>query len=84
MVKAMESGSGSISTTHSVDARGAMRKLVTCAMEFGPQITHELATLKLAETIDLIVQLDMDAETQPDGSVRRRRWLSEIIAITPG
>ncbi len=84
MIKAMESGSGSISTTHSVDAAGAMRKLITCAMEFGPQITHELATLKLAESIDLIVQLDMDSETLPDGSVRRRRWVSEIIAITPG
>lgn len=84
MIKAMESGSGSISTTHSVDAAGAMRKLITCAMEFGPQITHELATLKLAESIDLIVQLDMDSETLPDGVVRRRRWVSEIIAITPG
>ena len=84
MIKAMESGSGSISTTHSVDAAGAMRKLITCAMEFGPQITHELATLKLAESIDLIVQLDMDSESLPNGAVRRRRWVSEIIAITPG
>lgn len=84
MVKAMESGSGSISTTHSVDARGAMRKLVTCAMEFGPQVTHELATLKLAETIDLIVQLDMEIEELPDGTERRHRWVSEIVAVSPG
>lgn len=84
MIKAMESGSGSISTTHSADAEGAMRKLVTCAMETGPQVTHELATRKLSETIDLIVQLDMDAEHQPDGSVRRHRWVSEIVAISPG
>ena len=84
MIKAMESGSGSISTTHSVDADGAMRKLVTCAMESGPMVTHELATNKLAETIDLIVQLDMDTETRPDGTMRRRRWVSQIVAITPG
>jgi len=84
MIKAMESGSGSISTTHGVSADGAMRKLVTCAMESGPQVTHELATRKLAETIDLIVQLDMDSEPGPDGSVRRRRWVSEIVSITPG
>ncbi len=84
MIKAMESGSGSISTTHSADALGAMRKLITCAMESGPQVTHELATLKLAETIDLIVQLDMDIDTRPDGTVRRRRWVSEIVAISPG
>jgi len=84
MVKAMESGSGSISTTHSVDARGAMRKLVTCAMEFGPTVTHELATRKLAETINLIVQVDMDIEELPDGTERRHRWVSEIVAISPG
>ena len=53
------------------NARAAMRKLITCAMEAGPQITHELATLKLAETIDLIVQLDMDSVEHPDGSVSR-------------
>ena len=84
MIKAMESGSGSISTTHSADAEGAMRKLITCAMETGPQVTHELATRKLSETIDLIVQLDMDHDTRPDGTTRRRRWISEIVAISPG
>lgn len=84
MIKAMESGSGSISTTHSANARAAMRKLITCAMEAGPQVTHELATLKLAETIDLIVQLDMDSVENPDGSESRTRWVSEIVAITPG
>jgi len=84
MIKAMESGSGSLSTTHGVDAAGAMRKLITCAMESGPQVTHELATRKLADTIDLIVQLGMEDEPQPDGTERRRRWVSEIVAIAPG
>ena len=35
MIKAMESGTGSISTTHATDAVAAIRKLVTCAMEAG-------------------------------------------------
>ena len=37
MIKAMQSGAGSISTTHAADAPGAIRKLITCAMEAGPQ-----------------------------------------------
>ena len=63
MIKAMESGTGSISTTHASDAVAAVRKLVTCAMEAGPHVTHELATSKLAATIDLIVQLDLRTTT---------------------
>ena len=59
MIKAMESGTGSISTTHASDAVAAIRKLVTCAMEAGPHVTHDLATSKLAATIDLIVHLDL-------------------------
>lgn len=83
MIKAMESGTGSISTTHASDAVAAVRKLVTCAMEAGPHVTHALATSKLASTIDLVVQLDMRTMTI-DGVSRRRRRVAEIIAITPG
>jgi len=83
MIKAMESGTGSISTTHASDAVAAVRKLVTCAMEAGPHVTHELATSKLAATIDLIVQLDLRTWTAHSVSQRRRR-VAEIIALTPG
>jgi Flp pilus assembly CpaF family ATPase len=83
MIKAMESGTGSISTTHASDAVAAVRKLVTCAMEAGPHVTQELATSKLASTIDLIVQLEMDTSAT-DGTYHRRRRVSEIIALTPG
>lgn len=84
MIKAMESGTGSISTTHAGNAEGAVRKLVTCAMEGGPHITRELATSKLAETVDLVVQVHL--QTVPEGQDvwRRDRWVSEIIAISPG
>jgi pilus assembly protein CpaF len=83
MIKAMESGTGSISTTHASDAVAAVRKLVTCAMEAGPHVTQELATSKLAATVDLVVHLDMRTTTTGGGSQRRRR-VAEIIAIAPG
>lgn len=83
MIKAMESGTGSISTTHASDAVGAIRKLVTCAMEAGPHVTHELATNKLASTIELVVQLDLTTEHATDG-FQRRRCVREVIAVAPG
>ena len=72
MIKAMESGAGSISTTHASDAEAAIRKLVTCAMEAGAHVTHELATSKLAATIDLVVQLDTAHHHDGDGTSQRR------------
>jgi pilus assembly protein CpaF len=83
MIKAMESGTGSISTTHASDAMAALRKLVTCAMEAGPHVTHALATSKLASTIDLIVHLDLRTASD-GGTARRRRRVAEIIALDPG
>ena len=83
MIKAMESGTGSISTTHASDAVAAIRKLVTCAMEAGPHVTQALATSKLASTIDVIVHLDLRTVTESGRSTRRRR-VAEIIALGPG
>ena len=83
MIKAMESGTGSISTTHASDAVAAVRKLVTCAMEAGPHVTQTLATGKLAATLDLIVHLDMRTTTRAGVSTRVRR-VAEIVAIDPG
>ena len=65
------------------DAVAAVRKLVTCAMEAGQQVTQELATSKLAATIDLIVHLDLRT-TSSDGVSYRHRQVAEIIAIEPG
>lgn len=83
MIKAMESGTGSISTTHATDAVAAIRKLVTCAMEAGNHVTHDLATSKLASTIDVIVQLDLETTRSVAGSFRNRR-VREVIAVAPG
>lgn len=86
MIKAMESGAGSISTTHAANGEAAIRKLVTCAMEAGPHVTRELATSKLAETIDLVVQVTL--ETAPVDAAqsrwRRHRSVSEIVHVAPG
>jgi Flp pilus assembly CpaF family ATPase len=86
MIKAMESGTGSISTTHASDAVAAVRKLVTCAMEAGQHITQGLATSKLAATVDLIVQLSMET-TRVGGDAQqmtRVRRVAEMIALAPG
>lgn len=85
MVKLMESGSGSISTTHAADGQAAMRKLITCAMEAGPQVSQELAAAKLADTLDVIVQLACDiGRGDPDGSTgRKHRYVAEILEVTP-
>lgn len=83
MIKAMESGTGSISTTHASDAVAAVRKLVTCAMEVGPHVTQSLATSKLASTIDLIVQLELSTSRSGDQSYRHRK-VAEIVAVAPG
>jgi pilus assembly protein CpaF len=82
MIKAMESGAGSISSTHGKDARATMAKLVTCAMEAGQ--THELAVAKLAQTVDVVVQIGL--RTQPDGEdhYTRTRWVCEIALVEPG
>jgi pilus assembly protein CpaF len=84
MIKAMESGAGSISTTHAGNAQAALRKLVTCAMEAGAHVTHEYATRAIAENIDLVVQLQLETTLLAGGVARRDRWISEILAVTPG
>ena len=83
MIKAMESGTGSISTTHAADALAAVRKLVTCAMEAGPHVTQGLATSKLAATVDLVVQLSIETTRHGDEAHRHRR-VAEIVALAPG
>jgi pilus assembly protein CpaF len=87
MIKAMQSGAGSISTTHAADAPGAIRKLITCAMEAGAHVSESYATRAVAEHIDLVVQLQLETTPVSDGSgavARRCRWVSEIIAVSPG
>lgn len=86
MIKVMESGTGSISTTHAANARLAVHKLITCAMEAGPHVSHDLVAAKLAGTLDLVVQMHSEITPIDDfGQVaHKRRFVSEIVEVTPG
>lgn len=84
MIKAMESGTGSLSTTHAANAEACIRKLVTCAMEAGAHVSREVALEKIAGALQLIVQLRRDVQTQPDGQTRQSRWVSEVVMVEAG
>ncbi|WP_295699042.1 CpaF/VirB11 family protein, partial [Lapillicoccus sp.] len=84
MIKAMESGTGSLSTTHAANAETCIRKLVTCAMEAGAHVTRDLALEKLSGCLDVIVQLDRKVVHLPDGTQQLRRWVSEVVVVEPG
>ena len=84
MIKAMQSGSGSMSTTHAKNARAAINKLVTCALEAGAHISQQYAERALAEGVDLIVHVDLETVPTPDGRWRRSRRVSEVIAVEWG
>ena len=84
MLKAMESGPGSMCTTHATDAEGALAKLVTCSMEAGAHVTSDLAVRKLAQVVDLVVYLRTETITDENGHSRKLRWVSEIVHVTPG
>src|SRR3546814_14115215 len=81
MLKAMESGPGSISTTHARSAEHTIEKLVSCAMEKGPQVTRELAISKLAAAIDIVMYLRSEVVPNGDGTFRKQRWVEEVLAI---
>jgi len=81
MLKAMQSGSGSLSTTHASSAEGAIRKLITCAMEAGPHVTSAYATRAISEAIDFVVHMELTTQRFPDGTFRRHRWVKEILAV---
>ena len=82
MLKAAQSSTGTLSTTHAHTARGAIGRLVTCALESGPHVTAEFAYQLITAGIDLIVQIGMDDQTHTGG--RKHRYVSEVIELTPG
>lgn len=82
MFKAMQSGAGSLSTTHAHSARAAIERLVTCAMEAGQHVTEGFAYRQIAEHIDLIVQIELRDDSLFGGV--RARYVTEIIAVEPG
>jgi pilus assembly protein CpaF len=83
MLRAMESGPGSISTTHARTAEHTIEKLVSCAMEMGPHVTRELAVTKLSAAIDIVMHLHVEVVPDGDESFRKNRWLQEVLVVDP-
>ena len=84
MLKAVQSSSGSISTTHAAHAVGALEKLVTCVMESGKHATHDFALRAVAAGIDVVVHVTKQTRPAADGTAQVSRFVSEIIAVAPG
>jgi Flp pilus assembly CpaF family ATPase len=88
MIEAMQSGTGSLSTTHAESAESAVGKLVTCAMKAGSHVTQDYAVRAIAESLDVIVHVDVRTERGPisasEPGFRKKRWTSEIAVLNPG
>ena len=82
MLKAAQSSTGTLSTTHAHSARAAIERLATCALESGPHVTSEFAYLLIAGGIDLIVQIGMRDDTHTGG--RKHRYVCEVLEVAQG
>ncbi len=82
MFQAMQSGAGSMSTTHGYDGRSAIERLVTCAA--GSGAPTDFAYRQVADHINLIVQLKRVTTTTPDGRRVRTRFVSEVLHLSRG
>lgn len=83
MIEAMQSGTGSLSTTHAESAERAVSKLVTCAMKAGAHVTEPYAVRAISESLNIVVHVDARVESGVGGSVKRR-WTSQIVILGPG
>ncbi len=82
MLKAAQSSTGTLSTTHAHSARAAIERLATCALESGPHVTSEFAYRLIAGGIDLIVQIGVQDDTHTGG--RKHRYVSEVLEVAKG
>lgn len=77
MIQAMQSGTGSISTTHARSARDTYLKLVTCALE-QPGVSEAYANRAVASAINYVAFIE---KVRPPGQTERVRKVTEIVAI---
>ena len=82
MLKAAQSSTGTLSTTHAHSARAAIERLATCALESGPHVTADFAYLLIAGGLDLIVQIGVQDDTHTGG--RKHRYVTEVLEVAPG
>lgn len=83
MFKAMQMVKGSLSTTHAEDAKAAIDRLVTCAMEHPSRPTTEFAERQVGGHINLIVQLNTKFR-EVDGVRQQLRYVDEVLYLEPG
>jgi type IV secretory pathway ATPase VirB11/archaellum biosynthesis ATPase len=79
MFKAMQSGAGSLSTTHAKNARDTIERLVTCVLSV--HANEAYASRLVAQHIDLIVHL---VALDDPATGRRRRVVAEVIEVDTG
>jgi pilus assembly protein CpaF len=79
MFKAMQSGAGSLSTTHAKNARDTIERLVTCVLSV--HANEAYAARLVAQHIDLIVHLVSFDDVHTG---RRRRVVAEVIEVDTG
>lgn len=80
MIQAMQSGTGSISTTHARSGRDTYNKLVTCCLEV-PGISESYATRAIASAINYIAFIKKVNIAPPGKPVQRIRRITEILAV---
>lgn len=85
MLKAMQAGAGSMSTTHAYSAYAAIDRLVTMAMDDG-RVTEEFARRQVASHLDLIVHISAHPTTNfaPPGQGPQRRHVADVLALELG
>ncbi len=82
MLEAMSTGDGSLCTLHARSAHHAFDRLVTLCLSAGVGMTDTFAYRLAAGAVDFVVHLAMtDDPVGPAGSVRRRRYVSEVVEI---
>jgi pilus assembly protein CpaF len=79
MFKAMQSGAGSLSTTHAKDARDTIERLITCVLSV--HANEAYAARLVAQHVDLIVHLTGDPDPRTG---QRRRVVAEVIEVDTG
>ncbi len=81
MLSAMNTGhDGSMGTIHANSARQALSKLRTYVLMAGEQLTPEVATEMISETVDLLVHLRLDHHA----GTRRVVQVAEVAGLEAG
>lgn len=79
MLQAMATSRGSLCTIHARQPRQVMDRIIGLALQYGPEMTADLARRMAADGLDLIVFLTVEDETKIGG--RKHRYVSEIVEV---